>query len=60
MEERRTLTLLEEEILSEKVKQYPILYDKSHKGHKGHKEKDAIANCWSAISNELEFIENGR
>ena len=40
MEERRILTLLEEETLSEKVKQYPILYDT--KGIHNDTEKNVL------------------
>ena len=50
-------SLNEEEMLAEKVKQYPVLYDKQCKGYK---EKDAVGNAWTAVANELEFAENGK
>ena len=57
MEEKKSLTLLEEEILCEKVREFPIIYDKAQKGHK---EKDAVTNCWNAMAKDLDFTENGR
>ena len=56
MEEKKSLTLLEEEILCEKVREFPIIYDKAQKGHK---EKDAVTNCWNATAKDLDFTENG-
>lgn len=53
----RKLSFAEEEILCEKVKSFPILYDKSHKGYK---ERDAISNAWEAVSKEIDFVENGK
>ena len=49
------MRLLEEKILREKVRNYPISYDKTHKGYT---EKVAVENAWNAVSDELEFIEN--
>lgn len=51
-----SISLQEEEMLSEKVKKYPVLYDKQCKGYK---EKDAVENAWTAVAKELEFVENG-
>ena len=50
------LTLQEEKILCEKVKQYPVLYDKQRKGYR---EKDVVSNTWKALAIDVEFIENG-
>ena len=50
------LSLVEEEILSEKVTQYPVIYDK---GTKGHREKHVVINAWEEIALNLDFIENG-
>ena len=51
-----SLSLREDEILSEKVRLYPCLYDKSHKSYK---EKDVVQNAWQEIAEELEFITDG-
>ena len=53
---RKSLNLKEEELLCEKIRDHPILYDKSHKGYK---EKVAIENAWKEVSEQLEFVENG-
>ena len=50
------LSLRQEERLSEEVKKYPVLYNKSHKGYM---EKDAVRNAWEEISEKFEFLENG-
>ena len=49
------MSLLEEKILREKVRNYPISCDKTHKGYR---EKVAVENAWNAVSDELEFNEN--
>ena len=46
------LTLQEEEILCEKAKRYPVLFDKEFKGYK---EKDGVANSWIAVVKEIEI-----
>ena len=51
------LTLQEEEILCEKRKQYPVLFDKQLKGYR---EKDVVTNAWNAVAKEIEFIGNGK
>ena len=51
------LNLKEEEMLAEKVKLFPVLYNKQEKGYK---EKDVVINAWNAVANELEFVENGK
>ena len=45
------LTLQEEEILCEKLKRYPVLFDKQLKGYK---QKDVVANSWIAVPKEIE------
>ena len=50
------LTFQEEEILFEKVKQYPILLDKQLKGYK----ENNVINTWNAVSKEIQFIENDK
>ena len=45
-----------EEELSETVRSFPVLYDKSHKGFK---EKDAMKNAWDAVVTALEYIPIG-
>ena len=52
-----SLTLQEEEILSEKVKQFPVLYDKTVKGYK---EKDVLKNAWDKVAESLDFVENSK
>ena len=51
-----SLSLNEDELLSEKVRSYPCLYDKSSKSYK---EKDVIKNAWTKIAEQLDFIEDG-
>ena len=50
------LDIVQEENLCELVWQFPVIFDKSHKGHK---EKDAEVNAWSEIANSLDFIPDG-
>ena len=44
-------------LLCEKVKHYPVLYDKQIKGCR---EKDIVSNAWNAEAKNLEFTENGK
>ena len=46
------LTLQEQWILCEKVKQYPVLFDKQLKGYR---EKDVVTNTWNAVAKEIEI-----
>ena len=46
------LTLQEQGILCEKVKQYPIRFDKQIKGYR---EKDVMTNAWNAVAKEIEI-----
>ena len=55
-EKNVSLSLNEDELLSEKVRSYPCLYDKSSKSYK---EKDVVKNGWTKIAEELDFIEYG-
>ena len=48
------LALADEERLSEKVKIYPYLYDKTTKGYK---EKDVLQNSWNTVAKLLEFVQ---
>ena len=43
-------------MLVEKVKGFPVVYDKKVKGFK---EKDAVQNAWEKVAESLEFAENG-
>ena len=52
-----SLSLQEEEILAEKVKQFPVLYDKTVKGYK---EKDIVKNAWDNVAESLDFVENSK
>ena len=51
-----TLRLQEEEMLLEKVKGFPVLYDKRVRGFK---EKDSVQNAWEIVAESLDFTENG-
>ena len=46
------LTLQDEGILYEKVKQYPVLFDKQLKGCR---ENDGVTNAWNAVAKEIEI-----
>ena len=48
------LCLQEEKMLAEKVKGFPVLYDKRIKGFK---EKDAVQNAREKVAASLEFAE---
>ena len=50
------ISLQQEEVLAEKVKLFPVLYDKKCKGYK---ERDAVNNAWAAVAEDLDFAENG-
>ena len=43
-------------MLPEKVKGFPVLYDKRVKGFK---EKDAVQNATEKLAESLDFAENG-
>ena len=49
-----TLCLQEEEMLVEKVKGFPVSYDK-----RAFKEKDAVQSAREKVAENLEFTENG-
>ena len=47
----------EDEILPERVRSFPCLYDKTCKEHN---EKDVIENAWLKVAEELDFIGDGK
>ena len=53
----RTYSLKEEEKLIEVFRDYPVIYDKTVPGHK---DQVVLENAWKAITNQLEFLENGK
>ena len=55
MTKMTTLCLQEEELLSEKVESFPILYDKRVKVFK---EKDSVQNTREKVAESLDFAEN--
>ena len=57
MATKRSFSLQEEELLCEKIRSFPVLYDKSHKGYK---EKVAVENAWNEVAKEVDFVENGK
>ena len=44
------LSLKEEETPAEKVRQYPVLFDKTARGYK---EKDVVKNAWEKVAESL-------
>ena len=56
MSTKKILNLKKEELLCEKLREFPVLFDKSHKGYK---EKVAVENTWNEDAYGLDFIENG-
>ena len=53
----KQLSLPEEEILTEKVKKFPVLYGKTDEGHK---KTDVLRNIWKAVVEDLDLAENGK
>lgn len=51
------LCLAQEERLSETVKQFTCLYDKTTVGYR---EKDVVSNAWKSVADQLDFAENGK
>ena len=51
------LSIQEEERLSQKVKEYPALFDKQAKGYK---QKDIVNNAQRKVAEALDFTENGK
>ena len=51
----KVLSLVDKEKLSETVRNFPVLYDKSKKGYK---DRDAVKNAWTEVARSLDFIEN--
>ena len=53
---RTSLTLGEDELIAERVRSYPYLYDKALKEHK---EKDIVENVWKKLlKNQLDFVDD--
>ena len=48
-----------EGLLSEKIKQYPVLYNKQINGRKIQKKR-LVSNIWDAVAEDLELIKNGK
>ena len=48
---------MEEKKLTEQVRKYCVLYDKSHKGHM---EKGTVNSTWNEIAKTFEFLVNGK
>ena len=46
MSTKKILNFKKEELLCEKIRQFPVLFDKSHKGYK---EKVAVENAWNEV-----------
>ena len=47
------LSIVQEENLCQLARQYPVIFDKSHKGYK---EKDVEENAWQKIGSTLDFF----
>ena len=54
--QKKNLSLFDEENLTELVRNYPILYVKSHQAYK---ERDAVRNAWQDVAMALEFTSDG-
>ena len=52
---RMSLSIKEEEQLSEKVKEFPVLCDKAAKRYR---EKDVINNAWRSGAEALDFAKD--
>ena len=50
------LDRVQEENLCELVRQFPVIFAKSHKGYE---ENDAEVDAWNEIANSLDFIPDG-
>ena len=50
-------SIVQEENLCELIRQYPVIFDKSHKGYK---EKDVGENAWQGIASALDFLSTGK
>ena len=53
----KTLSLEQQEILSENVRYFAALYDKSSKDYK---DKNIVSNCWKSIAVAVDFIANSK
>ena len=51
------LSIVKEENFCELVRQYPLIFDKSHKGYKA---KDVEENAWQEITSAIDFLSTGK
>ena len=51
------LSLQEEELLAEEVRNYPCLYDKRKKSYH---DSDVVRNAWNKVAENLQVFESGR
>ena len=47
----------EDELVAERVRGYPCLYDKIYRGHK---EKNITESAWKKVAQELDFIDDDK
>ena len=52
-----SLSIEDNERLSEVVRQFPCLYDKSKKEYK---DKNVVENAWKNVAQNLDFIPDGK
>ena len=50
--------LNKDEILTEEVKMFPCLYDKTRRSYR-ERERDVLGNAWVVVAKKLEFFEDG-
>ena len=50
-------SIVQEENLCKLVRQYPVIFDKSHKGYK---EKEAEEHAWQEIASALDYLSTGK
>ena len=53
----KKLSLQEEELLSEEVRAFSCLYDKTRKAYK---ERDVVRNAWNSVADKLDFLETDK
>ena len=53
----KQVSLQEEDMLLEKVKEFPVLQRKTDGGYK---ERNVVRNAWEAVEEDLDFVENGK
>ena len=52
-----SLSFEENEQLSEVVREFPCLYDKSKKEYK---DENVVENAWKQVAEKLEFLSDGK